>query len=263
VNVADQELLRARWRRTLDTLALDQINRKDFAMSALARRLREVTVQLVLLPADPEANVVSINDSFASWLEGQRRVDLDGTTCALPETQRRTAHVVALVDTYGSDEPWGSYFAVHRSGAIEFGLGQRGGWGGQDRAGNPLRTIALTPTVARVWATLRLAAALQERHVLDVPLQLTVGVADTGGALLGALGDGWAEPDGFHNSVGPCSDTHLLWHLELPAIPDSSEARDIAYSIGDRFEDAWGIPQRRYLAHRGQSAGQLDPRLVR
>ena len=89
---------------------------------------------------------------------------------------------------HGSDEPWGSYFAVHRSGAIEFGLGQRGGWGGQDRAGNPLRTIALTPTVARVWATLRLAAALQERHVLDVPLQLTVGVADTGGAVVGRGG---------------------------------------------------------------------------
>jgi hypothetical protein len=261
VNVADHELLRARWRRALRSLALDSITREEFGLSTLARRLSTVTVQLVLLPTDPEANVVSVNDSFASWLDAQRDTALDGTTFKLPSTLRRTAHAVALVDTYG--EQWASYLAVHRSGAIEFGAGERGGWSENDRAGKSIRTIALTPTVARVWAMLRVAAALHERHAVDVPRQLTVGVANTGGARLGALGEGWAEPGDFHNRVGPCADPHLLWHVELTAVPAESDARDIAYSIGDRLEDAWGVQQRRYLAHRGEYAGRLDPRYAR
>jgi hypothetical protein len=66
VNIADHELLRTRWRRMLNTLALDRTSRDNFALSALAMRIRQVTVQLALLPADPEAEVVSINDSFAA-----------------------------------------------------------------------------------------------------------------------------------------------------------------------------------------------------
>jgi hypothetical protein len=66
VNVTDQELLRARWRRALHKLALDRITRDDFGRSTLAQRLNAVTVQLALLPGDPEANVVSINASLDS-----------------------------------------------------------------------------------------------------------------------------------------------------------------------------------------------------
>lgn len=262
MSIADHELIRARWRRALDAAALDRHNRKDFGLSALGQRLRATTVQLILLPVDPEGDTVTIDDSFAEWLTEQRTVDLNGTTFTLPQTQRRTAHAIALVDSYGNGHPWETYLAVHRSGAIEFGLGRSGGWDQQDRNGNPVRGIALTPTVARVWATLRLAAALHEKCPLGEPLQLTVGVVNTAGASLGILGEGWAEPDDFNNNVAPCADANLLWHLELATVPHEAGAREIAFSIGDRLEDAWGLAQRRYLALRGPHVGKMDPRFV-
>ena len=55
---------------------------------------------------------------------------------------------------------------------------------------------------------------------------------------------------------------HLLWHVELDELPDHDGARDIAYPIGDRLEDAWGSQQRRYLAHRGDCVGEMDFRRV-
>jgi len=76
------------------------------------------------------------------------------------------------------------------------------------------------------------------------------------------LAEGWAEPDSFENRVGTCTEQALLWHLELDAIPNMEGAREVAYGVGDRLEDAWGVVQRRYLAHRGAREGRLDPRRI-
>lgn len=258
MNLGDHEILRTRWRRNLQGLALDSTARHDFGRSSLSRRLSEITVQLVLLPADPEADVVPIDDSFCSWLDEHRVVDLDGSPFMLPQVQRRTAHAIALIETHG--ESWTQYFAVHRSGAIEVGLGARGGWESQNRDGERVRSIALTPTVARVWAMLNVARLLGERHRVEAPFCLSVGVVDTSEAVLAVLGEGWAEPNDFQNTVGTCGEPNLLWNLELSASPGDVSARDTAYSIGDRLEDAWGVTQRRYIAFRGEHAGRLDAR---
>ena len=259
--LVEQELLRARWRRTLAEFGLDRTSRDDFGMGVLAGRLQTVTVQLMLLPADPEADVIDFDEKFASWLGDQRRFDLDGLLLDLPPNVRRTAHAVALTDGYGED-PWGSYYGVHRSGALEFGLGQSAGW--RNRDGNDVETgvIALTPTVARTWVLLRFAATLAQRVPLEGPFSLAVAVPRAGGMLLGCLGEGWAPPNSFENTVRPCRDERLLWHIELPALPVGDDAKTLAYAVGDRLEDAWGCGQRRYLALRGQNQGKLDPRQV-
>lgn len=238
MNLLEQEALRARWRRALDGLVLDRTERDDFGRSILARRLRNITVQMALLPADPEANVVSIDETFSSWLDEQRVVDLDGVSFTLPQVQRRTAHALTLVDAYGDE--WSQYFALHRSGTVEVGAGDHGGWDWRNHQDERVRSIALTPTVARVWTMLKLAALVHERHEFEAPLLLAVGVVDTSEALLAILGEGWAEPDDVNNNVGTCGEPHLLWHLELPTVPGHSLAREVAFSVGDRLEDAWG-----------------------
>lgn len=262
MNLSDQEIFRARWRRQLQDLALDTTARNDFGQGSLARRLSEITVQLVLLPADPETSLLHIDDSFGSWLYEHREVDLDGSLFTLPRTQQRTAHAIALVETHG--DSWDEYFAIHRSGAIEMGLGTRGGWESSNGGnGERIRVIALTPSVARVWAMLRVMRPLSQQFGIQAPFCLAVGVVETSEALLGVLGEGWAEPGDFQNRVGRCGERHLLWTLELSDIPDEQGSRDMAYAIGDRFEDAWGVSQRRYLSHRGEHAGKLHPRYVR
>lgn len=260
MTLVEQEVVRARWRRALEDLGLDNPRRIDFALGGLAGRLRAVTVQVVLLPQDPEVDVITVDDTFSAWLEAHHRVDFGEFTIELPPSSRRTAHAVALVDSY-EDQIWESYIAVYRSGALEFGLGVHGGWDGHDGGGNAIHVTALTPTVARVWAFLRFASVISAKEGLTGPWQLSVALPRTG--LLGALGEGWAEPGDFNNGIGNCHDERLLWHLVLPELPDDDGARAVAYSVGDRLEDAWGAKQRRYLAHRGNHHGQIDPRYTR
>jgi hypothetical protein len=261
MNLEEQELQRARWRRSLARFGLEQTGSDAFAMGGLTGRLDSVSVQMLLLPGDPEAEAIRITEAFSSWLEAQRSLDLDGLVVQLPSSTRRTAHAIALADQYG-DDSWSSYLAVHRSGALEFGLGSAGGWEGRDRDGSEVRVIALTSTVARAWALLHVAAALGEKTPIDGPFLLTVAVPHADSALLGALGEGWAQPGDFQNRVGPCRDSQLMWHFELTTLPEGDDAKQLAYAIGDRLEDAWGCPQRRYLAHRGQYQGRLDPRVA-
>jgi hypothetical protein len=260
-SLADTELLRARWRRTLASHALDHVEREDFAQAGLARRLQTVTSQLLLLPADPGTAEVDLSEELSEWLTAQRVVrveDLAVQLCSTPNI-RRTAHALVLTDGY--DQTWNSYLGVHRSGALELGLGHAGGWEGRGRDGEAARLVALAPLVARVWALLNVAANFVSSRKPMGPFQLTVGVRSAN-AQLGMLAEGWAEPNSFENSVGICPDPALLWHLELAELPDSDGARQVAYSIGDRLEDAWGVAQRRYLAHRGDFQGRLDPRRI-
>jgi hypothetical protein len=81
--------------------------------------------------------------------------------------------------------------------------------------------------------------------------------------LLGCLGEGWAQPDRFENTVGPCRDERLLWQIPLSTLPEGDKAMAVAYAVGDRLEDAWGCGQRRYLSRLGQNEGKLDPRQAR
>jgi hypothetical protein len=67
-----------------------------------------------------------------------------------------------------------------------------------------------------------------------------VALPKTGGAVLAALGEGWAERGDFHNSVGSCRDENLPWRIELQELPHAEATRNVAYGIDDRLEDAWG-----------------------
>ncbi len=55
------EFRRARWRRALRREALDTTTRGDFAVAGLASRLRAPSIQILLLPADPEADCIRID----------------------------------------------------------------------------------------------------------------------------------------------------------------------------------------------------------
>ena len=262
MTIVDSELLRTRWRRTLDLHALDDVRRTDFALGGLATRLRESTVQVLLLPVDPEAEALHIDDALWAWLEAQKSVAVGGRAVRFGEQNYPTAHAAALVSGYGSTEPWNSYLAVHRSGAIELGLGARGGWERQNREGETVRAFNLISTITYTWAMLIFSAALNERVPLPGPRQLTMALRNTKNAALGNLGEGWAEPGSFENRVGGCLEENLLWHLELDQLPDEGAQQQLAFAIGDRLEDAWGIRKRRYLANRGDLAGRFDHRRI-
>lgn len=84
-------------------------------------------------------------------------------------------------------------------------------------------------------------AALRERTHLDRPFLLTVGANRTGGAFLGNVAEGWAEPLTWDNELPACPDEHLLRHLELAEWPDDEVIGELAFAVGDRLEDTWGV----------------------
>lgn len=261
-SLADTELLRARWRRALDVDALDDARRSDFALGGLATRLRESSVRVMLLPSDPDADVVQIDDSFLAWLETQKTVAVDGQIIRVGDQMHPTAHAAALVRGFGSTEPWNSYLAVHRSGAIELGLGSRGGWERQNPEGETVRVFNLISIVTYTWAMLIFSAVLNDRVGLAGPSQLTIALRNTKDALLGDVGEGWAEPDSYQNTIGGCREDHLLWHVSIDQPLDADAQKRLAFAIGDRIEDAWGMTERRYLARVGDREGHLDCRRI-
>lgn len=259
-SLADTERLRARWRRTLDSHALDSVGRADFALGGLATRLRAPTAQLILLSSDPAAEAIRIDDAFWAWLDAQKTVAVEGRTVRFGDQNYPTAHAAAVITSYGSGEPWNNYLAVHRSGVIELGLGDRGGWERQNREGETVRMFNLISIVSYAWAMQRFSAALHERFPLPGPRQLTIALRGTKGALLGNVGEGWAEPDSFGNTVGGCPEEHLLWHLTIDGPSDHEAQQALAFAIGDRIENAWGTVHRRYLARVGDWTDRLDVR---
>jgi len=230
-------------------------------MAGLAKRLGNPTVQVLLLPGDPETDVVNIGDEVWEWLSTAAAVTLDGSYVHFGDQKCPSAHAAVVVGTY-SRENWNHYLALHRSGAIEVGLGDMGGRRARTRAGDEFRVFNLRSTVGWTWATLAFAEAARTRFEVDGPWQLTVALIGTEDALLGNLGEGWAEPDSFENEVGGCRDHHLMWHFELDELPVGDGQRDLALRVGARIEDAWGVTHRRYFARRGEKAGELDLRGV-
>jgi hypothetical protein len=261
-DLADIELRRARWRRALATAGLDTVDRSDFAVRGLAARLRTPSVRLLLLPGDPEATPIAIDEELWAWVKNFSVVQLEGRNLRLGMQEIPTAHAAALVDAYGSREAWNSYVAIHRSGALDHGLGERGAWERNDREGNLVRVFSLISIVGRTWALLKFAGVLLDRTVIDGPWQLTIALNRTSGALLGNVGEGWAEPLTWENELPACTEEHLLWHIEFGELPRGDDAREVAFLVGDRVEDAWGTRHRRYVAHRGDLAGRFDVRKV-
>jgi len=216
----------------------------------------------MLLPSDPDHEVITIDSEFWDRLDELKTVALgESGRVRLGEQQIPTAHAAALVNFYGRGEPWNSYVAVHRNGSIDVGFGDRGGRDTKDREGEDARVFNLISLVGYSWAALELARNLALDP--DGEWHLAFALVRTEGALLGNVGEGWAEPGTWENSVGGCADAHLLWHIELDRLPsDATASQEQAFAIGDRIEDAWGMQQRRYLDHRGESAGQFDARRI-
>ncbi len=258
--IFETELLRARWRRRLASEALDHSDRDDFSLGGLGSRVETPTVRLLLLPPDPDADTVEFDDQFWEWLDQHRYIHIGDGQIHLGHQIVPGAHAAALAVESGERGKWRSYTAIHRNGAIEVGLGDRGGAvrsaGGDEAA----RHFWLKPVVAFSWAIGELARAIP-RGETEGPFLLAVALRDTEGARLGHFGEGWREPwhGGFPiDSLGPCQYRHLLWHIEIDQLPDDTPAAQaLAFSAGDRIDNAWGSRSKRYLDHRGSIEGEF------
>ena len=260
-SILETELRRERWRRHLAVEALDRSDRDDFSLGGLGSHVEFPTARLLLLPPDPDTDTVEFNDQFWEWLQQHMDMEIGDGQIHLGHQIVPGPHTAALAVESGERGKWRSYTAIHRNGTIEVGLGDRGGTvrsAGEDEAA---RYFWLKPAVAFSWAICELARAIPGGGTQG-PFLLAAALRDTEGARLGAFGEGWREPwQGRFpiDSLRPCQYRHLLWHIEIDQLPDdTSTAQALAFSAGDRIDNAWGSRSKRYLDHQGSLAGQFN-----
>jgi hypothetical protein len=145
------------------------------------------------------------------------------------------------------------YLALYRSGALEVGLGH------EVRSEGPsFAVFRLTLMVGRMWAGLAANTSVIDRYGIAGPWEVSLEVSNTLGSRLGNFGEGWAEPLDAFREMLPCPTARVFLRLECSEWPsDAAGVQELAFRMGGRIEDAWGVKERRFLARTGKLAGQF------
>ena len=86
-----------------------------------------------------------------------------------------------------------------------------------------------------------------------------ISLIGTDGALLGNFASGWAEVGYLDHDGRRCAEPNVLMRRELHEWPNSDDAKDLAYRLGDQIENSWGETKwRRYIATEGANTGEFD-----
>src|SRR6185369_5240649 len=155
-----------------------------------------------------------------------------------------------------------SYLAALRHGGLEFGLGHSGrtSWRRDDEE-DEIQVFFLTTTVGRIWVALSLYRELLERHSVAGPWEVSLGLRDAAGGVIGNVAAGWEEPmrSWRGDPLSRCPEPNILIRRELMQWPDPQAQRSLAFDIGGNIEDAFGFEGRRFLACVDPGIGEFDP----
>jgi hypothetical protein len=249
--VRDVDAQRARWATYRLRQGLVEEAADGFARGGLGGLVEDLDARLLVLPADPHADLVPLDDETLGWLSQRRDSPYGGAVVEWGHRTRATTTALVAYDQYRDDSGWDRYLALHRHGGVEFGSG---------RLAYQLREMhvfALRVIVGLAWSALAIQAEAIDRWPLEHPFELTVALRGTKGATLGNFAEGWAEPGQGLHDVSTCIEEHILLRWELDAQVEMSR---VAAELGDRIEQAFGTTHRRHLAHRGPYEAQFDPR---
>jgi hypothetical protein len=251
------DVIRGRWCRWRERERLLDPEREDFGQGGLARLIVDRASRLLVLPADPEAHVVDLDDDLWAWWGSDFDDPATGGQTRWGFDKVPTAGAAVFGNNYG-EAGWMHYIALHRSGALEVGLGRDGSFERNDR-----RLFFLSTIVGRCWAAFARYNEVISRLDVSPPYEVVLALCATEGALLGNVAEGWAEPGTPWNEADACPEPNILIRRELQAWPEGAdEIKALTFSLGAQVEDAWRVTQRRFLAHRGDYEGQFDPRVA-
>lgn len=248
-----RDAARERWRTKARLMGLpDPDGLGPAERRGLTRRFTELSTQIAVLPADPFRSDLEFNADVWEWWEEEREAPFGGPvrwSRSLP-----TADAAVRIDGYGDE--WKACLALHRHGGVEllshdFYTSRDGG-----------RTLRLVRTVALVWIALDAQRWALQHLEMEGPWQVLVALHNTEEALLGGVAEGWLEPHDFMAHDPPrCRDPNVIHVRELDSYPtESDEIRDLAFDLGGRIEDAWGMKERRFIARAGSVKGEFDGR---
>ena len=247
-----KQLDRARERWRLTRQRMGQSTDPGARSVGLARRMQDLSARLLILPGDPFATDLSFDDEFWGWWTEHPLAPFGGHV----HWTNTEPTVDAAVRYRRGSEKWTTYLALHRNGGIEIGCDPA--WSG----GEGTRFFGLVHTVALVWIGASTQAESVGRFGLSGPWELTLIFYDTETAYLAGFGRGWAEPGHFGQyDVRAQHEPHIMIRRETYSFPESeNDIRDLAFDVGARIGNAWGVRERRFLDRVGDTEGQFNPR---
>lgn len=251
-DIVAEEAQRARWARWLRANAMDDAVRPDFGKGGVGSRAEDLGVRFVVLPSDPEAAVVDLDQAFWERISG-----LDGKAPPFSNRPLKWGYEDCPSSTGGArvdkdgkrSVVWRRWLMVYRCGAVEFGLPA---WvRGEERA------LLLLPTVGRIWAALDLHRDLVEQHKVHGPFLAALALLGTQTARLRGFGQGWEQSIMFDDERR-CLDSNLLICEQFAAWPEAEGAKALALRLGGRIEDAFGSKARRFSGSRNGNVVEFD-----
>lgn len=169
------EAQRERWRRYRRYEHLTDGFGDEFARGGLGRHVEQVGVRAVLLPADPEGAVVPLNSETLDWLKADRAAPYGSRGPGWGGRARSTSDAIVRFDQYREDRGWDRFLALHRHGGLEFALGNM-----PTLRDGPM-VFRLRQIVGCTWALLALQQETASLWPTSYPLELSIGLRNTGG----------------------------------------------------------------------------------
>jgi hypothetical protein len=258
------EVYRRRWRRARSRLRLIDTEADDFGTGGLGRFVEDVGVRLLILPADPEANVVEFDNDFWTWWLEDRPNAFEATSRTNWGPRHcPTSDAAVRFDRWTDDRwKWEQYLALHRSGALEFALGRIGVHEWLTRQDEVrVRGFHLVPIVGRTWNALALYGRVINEMQVRGPWEASLALTRTSGALLGTVALGWRDFQDWHfeSEIPICGEPNVFLRREIEEWPDEDGIQTLAFLFGAMVDDAWGTKSRRFLVHESrEGTGEFD-----
>lgn len=249
--IIERERQRSVWRRHRSSIHLTDPFDPNFGRGGLATRVEQVSLRVLILPSDPEAELVTFSEDFWSQFMEDLQDPISGTAAVWGKSERPTWEAACRVDDWNGI--WREVLAVHRSGAVESIVRSKVMWERGDD-----RVFGLVGIVGYVWNTLMVWQEFSAQLNGDFPWEVSVALIGTENSQLGGLARGWRDPYDPIASQLRCTEPGLLFRREVHEQLDGNGIQHLAFEIGDQVENAWGSRHRRYLIWDGELTNEFD-----
>jgi hypothetical protein len=258
------DAIRRRWRKARAPLRLTDVTGEDFSTGGLVRFSAGTRTRFLILPADPQKLAVADFDAaFWQWWVQNRPNPFEGANPTSWGLQDTPTHGAAVrFDQVNGKWDWDLYLALHRNGALEFGLGRRGSRPLRNREGERSRHgFFLSTIVGRIWVATVLYAEVIARFGIEGPWEASLALRETQNSLLGDTAPGWQDFESWNGMDEPplCQEPNVLISREVESWPEEDDAKGFAFWFGAALDDAWGVQQRRFVSRIEPNVGEYDP----
>lgn len=249
--IIERELQRTVWRRYRDTLCLVDASDPRFGEGGLAARMHELSMRVLVLPGDPERDLIAFDEEFWARFTQGHQDPISGNDAAWGSDARPTWSAACRVDDW--NDGWRRALSIHHSGAVEVLVGRGLAWERGDH-----KVFSLVGIVGYVWNALAAWLVFSEWLGAELPWEVSVALVGTENARLGGFAQGWRDPDDPMGPAFRCHEHGLLLQREIHSPLDAEGVRQLAFGIGNQVEDAWGSKRRRFLIWNGEPTDKFD-----